>query len=822
MVTIFGALILPSDVLVVPVAELADGVRARLALAEGEYAVTRVGARTPSRIVDAQAAELLLEFRTARTIVDAVIRYSRARHADPERTLEEAFPLLERLVHARVLVSADSAASKPIEPNLKQGARVAGVEVRSVVQVLEDTEVYQAVDARGVTVALKLTRPGTRRALDRRFAREAAVLRHLEGRVTPALLDAGTFEESNYLLIEWCPGVPAGVAAAELRRYAPASGDRRLLELSRAVLEAYAHIHSRGVVHGDVHPRNLLVAEDASVKIIDFGLARLRSAVKQTGEPARGGVDFYLEPEYARAWLAGGRKPPRASPAGEQYSLAALIYELMTGHHYLDFSLEKDALRRQVAEQEPRSFSEAGRRSWPDVERVLRRALEKEPRDRFPTVADFVSELAAAGDPPTAGLATTARPEPSPRLADDGSAALNRVLEDALKRVSFDGTMIASGLTLPPTCSVTYGAAGIAYALYRIACLRQEPALLSLADVWVNKAIAAMDEDTAFRSRELGITPEVVGPTSLYHTASGVHCVQALVSQAMADMASWQVAVGRFVAASRVESPSLDLTLGRSGSLLGCTLLLETMPANELVNRAPLIELGERVHTAVWDTVASFGPIAGCGQLPFLGIAHGWSGVLFALLRWSRVAGWALPAALVGRLGELAELAEPIGRGARWVRKVQRRAASRGSGRHQKDGRYMAGWCNGSAGFVFLWILAFDMVGDPAYLELAERAGWAALEDADATGSLCCGLVGRAYALLALHRQTGDAVWLARAREVASRLTASVGLVGPYRQSLYRGELGAAVLAADLSRPEMSALPLFDCEARPQRQPKPT
>src|ERR1017187_8368600 len=60
----------------------------------------------------------------------------------------------------------------------------------------------------------------------------------------------------------------------------------------------------------------------------------------------------------------------------------------------------------------------------------------------------------------------------------------------------------------------------------------------------------------------------------------------------------------------------------------------------------------------------------------------------------------------------------------------------------------MAGWCNGSAGFVFTWTLAHQLLGEARYLELAEKAAWNAWELREGLGNLCCGLVGQAYALL--------------------------------------------------------------------------
>jgi len=138
-----GPLVLPGDVLLVPVADLSAGARLQLNCQDGDVAITRPRLRTPSRLVSAGAAELLREFASPSTVVEAVIRRSRACGADPEATLEGAYPLLARLVREGFLVSASDAAARRIEASWDAGERIAGCTVQCCLQVIEDTEVYQ-------------------------------------------------------------------------------------------------------------------------------------------------------------------------------------------------------------------------------------------------------------------------------------------------------------------------------------------------------------------------------------------------------------------------------------------------------------------------------------------------------------------------------------------------------------------------------------------------------------------------------------------------------------------------------------------------------
>ena len=303
-----GPLVLPADVLLVPVADLSQAARLQLKCEDGDVAITRPRLRTPSRLVSAGAAELLREFAIPSTVVEAVIRRSRACGADPEATLEGAYPLLARLVREGFLVSASDADARRIEASWEAGERIAGCTAQCCLQVLEDTEVYQvrAGPARR-EAALKIERPaggaerasapsaagdgieraagdaGGRRAPSRRgvaarLDREAAILAHLARRaragagpgstagprgardeVAPRLLAAGRWQERRFLLLEWCAGVDAQTAAAEARERGGEGGRAAILALCRAVAGAYATLHRQGVLHGDVHPRLSLI-----------------------------------------------------------------------------------------------------------------------------------------------------------------------------------------------------------------------------------------------------------------------------------------------------------------------------------------------------------------------------------------------------------------------------------------------------------------------------------------------------------------------------------------------------------------------------------
>jgi serine/threonine-protein kinase len=777
------------------VEDLPDTIREQITYDQSDYAISRPRLRTASRVIDEQAVRLLHEFREPTTIVDAILRYSDAHNLDPQQVLEGAFPLIEQFVNEHFLVYANTQEADEITASFNDGDHIASFEIVHCVQVLEDTELYCARQISGTFVALKIVRPGAAEAAQT-LKREATLLQFLDGSVSPSFVAIGTWETFHYLAMEWCPGVVSTAAAATARQQPAASGRRRLLRLCQAIADAYTHLHAQGVIHGDIHPRNLLIDDAGGVRLIDFGIARVPTHSKEFGEPLRGGIGFFMEPEYAEARLHY-QKIARATPAGEQYSLASLLYLLVTGKYYLDFSLEKQEIYRQILEEEMLPFAQRDEAPWPELEQVLRRALQKRPSERFSSLAAFAEHLHAIPEPTDA--ASMLLPA-TPPVQVDAMAFLDMVLQ----RLSLTGPLHATGFTTSPHCSVNYGMAGAAYALYRIACVHEDPATLALADMWSVRAIQMKGHPDAFLNTQMGITPQTVGTNSLYHTAVGLHCVEALIARARGDVVSHQAAIDAFITISVEQCDNLDLTLGQSGLLLGCALLLDAAPQSHFIDTSHLITHGNAVLEAIWGVIEGYPPVKQCVAFPYLGMAHGWAGVLYATLCWCQTTGRALPITFAQRLHELQMCAEPDQHGLRWRRQIVN------SGREHSE--YFPSWCNGTAGFVYLWTLAHQNLGERSYLELAEAAALSIWEDTDQMGNLCCGLVGRAYALLNYYKQSGAALWHDRAWELTRRALAGWERPESWRDSLYKGDTGLAVLIADLQRPEWSAMPLFELE----------
>lgn len=645
--------------------------------------------------------------------------------------------------------------------------------VTTVVAHGKHAMLVQGRDEDGSFVAVKRA---TSRVGEELVAYERRVLDQLEPAPgVPRLVDDGADDRESVCVTGWVEGAEARVAAAECV-------DRRdLLDLSRTIVRGYAALHEQDVVHGQVHPRHVLVDFVGRVTLLDFS-----SAGSPTGRPPAARLEARFgslsAPEHAAALLAGRRL--QLTPWGEQFSVAALLYLLVTGKMYAPLRLVRDVLPLDVVNAAPSPFAAHGVEPWPELERVLARALHQDPSRRYDSTAAF----AAALDDISVVAATGRR--------TSSSAALAGVLGD-FREAAFSEGAIES--LAAPTCSINFGAAGIAFALTRLGNLTGDRVWLEQAERWLGAAEARASEPDAFDDGD-ELTPASVGLVSPFHTASGVVAARAFLSEATGDVRRWQTSLDEYRAATAKPCANLDLTLGRSSVLLVAALLLRRADPGWAAARR-LAEYGDELSRAVWRDAAGT-------ELPYNGIAHGWGGLAYASLMWSCARGLPPPPETRHVLEMLAGLAEPLERGARWP--VRRDAGP-------AETQFWPGWCHGNAGYAFLWTLAESAYGDGTYDAPAEHAAHLAY-GLSGVSSLCCGTAGQAYSLLARYRATGDERWRFRAtqlaRQSAERDELAADATSPL--SLYKGHVGLALLAAELDEPGRATMPMFEFEPGPR------
>ena len=643
-------------------------------------------------------------------------------------------------------------------------------------QTLADVAVLRARTDAGEEVAIKLLRDPRDSRGRAALRREAAVLERARGCRVPSLVRDGSHEEA-FIAIGWVAGALVTDHAAARRRPWIRTGARpRWSSLARCSTRTRP-CTGAGSSTPTCIPRTSW-SPPHDVTLIDFGLARV------PGDPllaraSRGGVLPYCEPEWARARLR--RQPaPQATALGEQYALGALLYQLFTGRHYVEAIAGVNELLERIAEHDPRPFREHGLPSWPAVEDVLARMLAKQPAARFGSVTEAASALRRA----TASTSVLRR----------GGLPLELLLQTTTERLSRDGGLIDFGLPAAPRV-FNYGAAGVAYYFYRLA-LAAEAQHLATALRWLGWAHRQGNDALAFHARELGIRLDSVGRVSIYHSAAGT-AVEALVANSLGDTRRTERATAAFVTASRLPCVSVDLTVGRASRRHDAAVGGPARNRGRRTLRPP----AARGRDTGCDPRQAPRDIADERGLRVRGVAHGWAGVLYAALRWCEATGARVPDVVGDRVYELAALARTVDGSVSW------------RGRH--DMPMAGGWCHGPAGYTHLWSTAARVLDDDSHTARALQAAQASWVNRERVATLCCGLAGQACAMLVAHQVSGEARWVGRAHELAAMATREVGTRWCLPNSLWKGDVGVALVASDLERPKHACMPLFGLEGWP-------
>lgn len=253
-------------------------------------------------------------------------------------------------------------------------------------------------------VAIKVLRAGLgSQELVRRFQTERRILGRLAHPSIVGIIDGGTTPDGRpYLVMPYVEGLPL-IAYCDQQRL---SLDDRL-RLFERVAAAVQYAHVQLVVHRDIKPSNILVSPSGEVHLLDFGIAKMLAAHgEHTGGIAAAAVNAeatqsamrLLTPEHAAPEQVRGES---VSTATDVYGLGVLLYELLTGTkpHRLDsramIELERDILEREP--QPPSAHAAAvpwGRRLRGDLDRIVLKALRKEPLRRYSSVGQFADDIA--------------------------------------------------------------------------------------------------------------------------------------------------------------------------------------------------------------------------------------------------------------------------------------------------------------------------------------------------------------------------------------------------------------------------------------------
>jgi len=247
--------------------------------------------------------------------------------------------------------------------------------------------VYKAYDTRlERDVAIKIIRKGAFPAdhierILKRFEREAKALARLSHPNILKIHDYGEHEGSPYLVMEYLPG---GTLKQKMGRPIPW---KEAIQLLLPIAEALDYAHSQNMIHRDVKPANILLTQRGQPMLTDFGIAKvldLEETLELTGTSAALGTPEYMAPEQATAKSVDHR--------ADIYSLGVVLYEMVTGRKPFIADTPMAVLIKHATESLPRPRQFVPK--LPDeVEKVLLKALAKQPENRYQNMKELVSAI---------------------------------------------------------------------------------------------------------------------------------------------------------------------------------------------------------------------------------------------------------------------------------------------------------------------------------------------------------------------------------------------------------------------------------------------
>lgn len=227
-------------------------------------------------------------------------------------------------------------------------------------------------------VAIKVMRTPLAGKERQKFLREARIVASLEHRHIVRLLDFGVRAGIPYLVMNYASN-------GSLRQQYP-QGTRLSLDIIlnyvQQLADALEYIHKRGFIHLDIKPDNILLGRNGEVLLSDFGIAVVARNASFTGLRDFTGTLAYTAPERFRGF---------AYPASDQYALGVVVYEWLAGER--PFHGSPAQIARQHLYTPPPLLSTRFPDISPDIEYVVHRLLEKDPRRRFAGVQEFADAL---------------------------------------------------------------------------------------------------------------------------------------------------------------------------------------------------------------------------------------------------------------------------------------------------------------------------------------------------------------------------------------------------------------------------------------------
>lgn len=237
-------------------------------------------------------------------------------------------------------------------------------------------------------IAIKVLRPGTLADESRRkhFRKEALALSKLNHPNIATIHDFDTQHDVDFLVMEYIPGVTLNDKLAEA-----SLPEKQVVALGVQLAEGLAAAHEHAVVHRDLKPGNLRITTDGRVKILDFGLAKLRAAAVASAASETlsetysiAGTLPYMAPEQ----VLSGEVDARI----DIYAAGAVLYEMVTGQRAFP-TVDRSHLIGAILRSSPQPAGSLNPRLSPELSRIIEKCLEREPENRYQSAKELAIDL---------------------------------------------------------------------------------------------------------------------------------------------------------------------------------------------------------------------------------------------------------------------------------------------------------------------------------------------------------------------------------------------------------------------------------------------
>ena len=258
--------------------------------------------------------------------------------------------------------------------------------IESLLGVGGMANVYKGRDVRtGNAIAVKVLKEEflDNEELVRRFKNESKAISILDHPNIVKVYDVSVTDQLQYIVMEYIDGIT-------LKEYLKQRGGaltwKEVIHFATQVLGALEHAHSKGIVHRDIKPQNIMLQADGSIKMMDFGIARFSRAQSQTVSDKAIGSVHYISPEQAKGDHTDGRT--------DIYSVGVMMYEMLSGHLPFDGSGTVSIAIMQISEK-PKPLAQVAPNVPEGLRQITEKAMEKDPDDRYQSAAEMLQAIQA-------------------------------------------------------------------------------------------------------------------------------------------------------------------------------------------------------------------------------------------------------------------------------------------------------------------------------------------------------------------------------------------------------------------------------------------